>query len=117
MNAQLRSSLLLAVVATLVLSACATPASQVRVDKGETDLATCKSFAWQTPSQDAASFTEQRVRAAALDTLKTKGYAVVDDKPDCKVSHVLSTSEVAKSKPGVGVGVGGGSGGGGVGVG
>jgi hypothetical protein len=119
MNASFRSCASIAIIAvTFLASGCASPASKVRVDKADADLGTCRSFAWQAPSEQPASFTEQRVRTAALATLKTKGYAVVDDKPDCKLSYVLASQEVAKSKPGVGVGVGGGSGGigGGIGI-
>jgi Domain of unknown function (DUF4136) len=105
------------VLVTAVLAGCAVPAAKVRVDSAETDLAICRSFAWQSPSEQPASFTDQRVRDAALAALKAKGYPIVEDKPDCKLSYVLSTDEVAKSKPGIGVGVGGGSGGVGGGVG
>jgi Domain of unknown function (DUF4136) len=118
MNRQLQSCLMsAALLAAIALSGCAAPAAKVRVDKADTDLAVCRSFAWQAPSQDPASFTDQRVRAAAEATLKSKGYALVDDKPDCKLSYVLSAQEIAKSKPRVGVGAGGGSGGVGGGIG
>ena len=58
------------------------------------------------------------MRAAALAAIKTKGYPVVEEKADCRLSYVLAAHEVPKSKPGVGVGVGGGSGGigGGIGI-
>jgi Domain of unknown function (DUF4136) len=117
MNASVRSCATTAILLVAFLAAgCASPASKVRVDKAET-LPACGSFGWQSPSEQPASFTDQRVRDAALAALKTKGYPIVEDKPDCKLSYVLSTQEVAKSKPGVGVGVGGGSGGVGGGIG
>jgi hypothetical protein len=89
------------------------------VDKAaDTDLAKCRTFDWRPVSSDAASFTDQRVRAAALQRLEQKGYTLSTDKPDCQVTYVLSTQDRAKPKPSVGVGVGGGSGGarGGIGV-
>lgn len=104
--------------ALLTLSACATPGSAVRVDKADTDLSKCRTFDWHPASSDAASFTEQRVRAEALKQLQEKGYALSTDKPDCRITYVLSTQERPKPKPSVGVGAGGGSGGvrGGIGV-
>jgi uncharacterized protein DUF4136 len=118
MNSQLRTRFTIAASsAVFAVSGCAAPAAQVRVDKAETDLAVCRSFAWQAPSEEPASFTDQRVRAAAEATLKSKGYTLVDDKPDCKLSYVLAAQEIAKQKPRVGVGVGGGSGGAGGGIG
>lgn len=105
--------------ALLVLAGCATTTpSNVRVDKGDTDLAKCRTFAWHPASADAASFTEQRVKAAALKRLEEKGYTLSTDKPDCRITYVLATQERPKPKPSVGVGAGGGSGGvrGGIGV-
>lgn len=104
--------------AALALSACATPRSSVRVDKGEADLSKCQSFDWLPASKDAASFTEQRVRAEVMSQLREKGYTLSTDKPDCRITYVLATQERPKSKPSVGVGAGGGSGGvgGGIGV-
>jgi hypothetical protein len=89
----------------------------VRVDKADTDL-TCRTFDWRPASADAASLTDQRVRAAALKKLEAKGYTLSTDKPDCQVAYALSTQDRPKPKPSVGVGVGGGSGGarGGIGV-
>lgn len=107
-----------AVTATLALGGCATQSSAVRVDKAaDTDLA-CRTFDWRPASADAASLTDQRVRAAALKKLEEKGYTLSTDKPDCQIAYVLSTQDLAKPKPRVGVGVGGGSGGahGGIGV-
>jgi hypothetical protein len=104
--------------ATLVLSGCATQSSAVRVDKAaDTDLA-CRTFDWRPASADAASLTDQRVRAAALKALEDKGYTLATEKPDCQIAYVLSTQDRPKPKPSVGVGVGGGSGGahGGIGV-
>jgi Domain of unknown function (DUF4136) len=106
-----------ATAALLALSGCATQGSAVRVDQAETDLA-CRTFDWRPASADAASLTDQRVRAAALKKLEEKGYTLSTDKPDCQIAYVLSTQDRPKPKPSVGVGVGGGSGGarGGIGV-
>ena len=106
-----------ACAALLALSGCATQSSAVRVDKADTDL-TCRTFDWRPASADAASLTDQRVRAAALKKLEEKGYTLSTDKPDCQVAYALSTQDRPKPKPSVGVGVGGGSGGarGGIGV-
>lgn len=106
-------------VVLLTLSSCATQSSAVRVDKGDADLTKCRTFDWHPVSADAASFSEQRVRAAALKQLETKGYTLSTDKPDCRITYLLPTQETQKRKPTIGVGVGGGSGGvhGGVGVG
>lgn len=102
----------------LALSACATPRPEVRVDKADADLSKCRTFDWRPVSSDAASFTDQRVRAAVLQRLEEKGYTLSTDKPDCQITYVLSTQDQPKPKPSVGVGVGGGSGGarGGIGV-
>ncbi len=104
--------------ALFALAGCATPGSDVRVDKGDTDLSKCRTFDWHPASSDAASFTEQRVRAAALKQLQDKGYTLATDKPDCRITYVMSTQERPKPKPSVGVGAGGGSRGvgGGIGV-
>jgi len=108
-----------ACAALLALSGCATESAAVRVDKGDTDLGKCRTFDWHQGSSDPASITDQRVRAAALKELETKGYTLSPDKPDCRIAYVLSTQDRPKPKPTVGVGVGGGSGGvrGGIGVG
>src|SRR5690349_14366297 len=102
----------------LALSGCATPRSEVRVDKADADLSKCRTFDWRPVTSDAASFTDQRVRAAALKRLEEKGYTLATDKPDCQITYVLATQDRPKPKPSVGVGVGGGSGGarGGIGV-
>ena len=104
--------------ALLALSGCATQRADVRVDKADTDLGKCRTFDWRPVSTDAASFTDQRVRAAALKRLEEKGYTLATEKPDCQITYVLSTQDQPKPKPSVGVGVGGGSGGarGGIGV-
>lgn len=104
--------------ALLAVGGCATQESAVRVDKADTDLSKCRTFDWHPASTDAASFTEQRVRAAALKQLQEKGYSLSTDKPDCRITYVLSTQDRPKPKPSVGVGAGGGSGGvrGGIGV-
>jgi hypothetical protein len=101
-----------------LLAACASTTSKVRVDKAETDLGHCRSFAWLSPSKEAASFTEQRVRTEALNGLKAKGYTEAQENPDCRITYAFSTQQRRKSGPGVGVGVGGGSGGigGGIGI-
>lgn len=85
----------------LALSGCATPRS-VRVDKADADLSKCRTFDWRPVSSDAASFTDQRVRAAALKRLEEKGYTLATDKPDCQVTYVLSTQDRPKPKPNVG---------------
>jgi hypothetical protein len=102
----------------LTSSGCATQGADVRVDKGDADLGKCRTFDWRPVSSDAATFTDQRVRAAALKRLEDKGYQLATEKPDCQVTYVLSTQDRPKPKPSVGVGVGGGSGGarGGIGV-
>jgi hypothetical protein len=103
--------------AAVTLAGCATSSSPVRVDQAESGPPACHGFQWSSPSTDAASFTEQRVRDAALATLKENGYTISDN-ADCRISYVFSASERAKPKPSVGVGAGGGSGGvgGGIGV-
>jgi hypothetical protein len=107
-----------ACTALLVLGGCATQSSTVRVDKADADLSKCRTFDWRPASADAASLTDQRVRAAALKKLEDKGYTLSTDKPDCQIAYALSTQDRPKPKPSVGVGVGGGSGGarGGIGV-
>ena len=104
--------------ALVALSGCATQRADVRVDKADADLGKCRTFDWRPVSSDAASFTDQRVRSAALKHLEEKGYTLATDKPDCQITYVLSTQDRPKPKPAVGVGVGGGSGGarGGIGV-
>jgi hypothetical protein len=104
---------------TVMLAGCASTASPVRVLKADdVDPGKCQTFAWHAPSDQAASFTDQRVRSQVMTTLKAKGYSEVAEKADCLVSYVFSTRALPRSKPGVGVGVGGGSGGvgGGIGV-
>ena len=112
--------LIASMAAVLVaLSGCAAQSSAVRVDKGDADLTKCRTFDWHPASADAASFSEQRVRAAALKQLETKGYTLSTEKPDCRIAYLLPTQDTQKRKPTIGVGVGGGSGGvrGGIGVG
>jgi hypothetical protein len=117
MNLRRASWIGFACIAT-VLTGCAGPAAQVRVDKSQTDFAQCRTFDWLPTSNEAVSFTEQRVRAEAIAALQSKGYTQTSDKPDCRITYVLSTHEQPRSKPSVGVGAGGGSGGlgGGIGV-
>jgi hypothetical protein len=103
--------------AALSLSGCAAP-ENVRVHQLEGALPSCRTFAWHPVSGDAASFSDQRVKSAALATLRQKGYAIEEEHPDCRIAYQLRTQEIPKAKPGVGVGVGGGSRGvgGGIGV-
>ena len=106
------------VVAIFSLAGCATASNPVRVQQADSGPPKCHTFTWLSPSKDAASFTEQRVRDAALETLKAKGYTVADEAADCRISYAYAASERAKPKPSVGVGAGGGSGGavGGIGI-
>jgi Domain of unknown function (DUF4136) len=108
---------LLTLIVTIALAACAAPAARVRVDQADR-LPSCRTFAWHAVPGDAASLSDQRVRAAVMEQLKKKGYQEVTDKADCRIAYHLTTREIPKAKPGVGVGVGGGSGGvgGGIGV-
>ena len=92
--------------ALVALSGCATQSSAVRVDKGDADLTKCRTFDWHPASADAASFSEQRVRAAALKQLETKGYTLSTEKPDCRIAYLLPTQDTQKRKPTIGVGVG-----------
>jgi Domain of unknown function (DUF4136) len=118
--ARVRRNAVVAAFVTVMLSACATTSgSDVRVDTIEGQLPRCQTFAWNAaPSGDAASLNDQRVRNAAMQTLREKGYTEAADKPDCRIAYQLTTHEVAAPKPSVGVGMGGGSGGvgGGIGV-
>lgn len=100
------------------LAGCTTPPADVRVDQAEGPLPNCRTFAWHAISGDAASFSDQRIKAAVMTQLKAKGYEEAADKPDCKIAYQLTTREIPQSKPSVGVGVGGGSRGvgGGIGV-
>lgn len=106
-------------VGAVALVGCASAPSNVRVDRSESvDVAKCNTVAWRPASQEAASFTEQRVRAAVMRELEAKGYKQATDRPDCRITYVLSVQERPPQKPRVGVGAGGGSGGvsGGIGV-
>lgn len=114
---QMANSRVLFLTAAMLTAGCATQTSTVRVDAAEGGLPQCRTFAWNPGSGDAASFTDQRVRTAVMQTLQAKGYSESADKPDCRIAYNLSTREVPKAKPGVGVGVGGGSGGVGGGIG
>lgn len=115
-RAFLRSAIWALAFAWLV--GCASPAARVRVDQVEGGLPDCRTFAWHSAGGDAASFSDQRVKAAVMDQLEAKGYQESPDKPDCRIAYHLATHEIPKAKPGVGVGVGGGSHGvgGGIGV-
>lgn len=105
-------------VALLALLATGCAPSKVRVDKAPQAADTCKTFDWRRVSEQPESFTEQRVRDAALKELASKGYARAAEHPDCQITFAYTTSERRGSKPSVGVGVGGGSGGlgGGIGI-
>ena len=101
-----------------LLSGCAAQTAQVRVDQAESGLPNCRTFEWHSISGDVQSFTDQRVKAAVMSQLKTKGYEESAERPDCRIAYRLMTHEAPRQKPGIGVGVGGGSGGvgGGIGV-
>ncbi len=116
----MRAMTVFAALAALSLGGCATPA-KVRVHQADDAPPRCQTFAWHPVTGDAASFADQRVKAAAMTALRNKGYAIAEDQTaqaDCKIAYHLRTREVPKAKPGVGVGVGGGSRGvgGGIGV-
>ncbi len=98
------------------VTACST--NKVRVDSARDTPIACKSFDWLRAGSGVESFTEQRVREAALRELTRKGYQQSSEQPDCKVSFDFAAHESSGGKPRVGVGVGGGSGGlgGGVGI-
>lgn len=101
--------LLVTTMPAVALAACAASASKVSVQQADTDLAACRTFDWLTVRDEAASLNEQRVRAAAMRQLQDKGYALSPDRPDCRITYVLSFREQASSKPRVAVGAGGGS--------
>ncbi|HEY4368142.1 MAG TPA: DUF4136 domain-containing protein [Steroidobacteraceae bacterium] len=104
--------------ASLLMVACAAQTSAVRVDKAETGLPNCQSFAWNPSSGDAMSLGEQRVRGQVMQVLQSKGYTESADKPDCRISYRLASSTLQRSSgPSVGVGAVGGSGGVGGGIG
>jgi len=67
----------------LGLGACAATGSSVRVDKAESGLPNCKTFAWNPSGGEAVSLAEQRIRSQVMQTLKSKGYSEATDKPDC----------------------------------
>jgi hypothetical protein len=96
----------------LGLGACAATGSSVRVDKAESGLPNCQTFAWNPSGGEAVSLAEQRIRSQVMQTLKSKGYSEATDKPDCRVSYHVSNGGVQRrSGPSIGVGAGGGSGG------
>lgn len=115
-----RTSLCIAIptLALGVLVGCAAPSPRVRIDQTEGGLPACRTFAWHAISGDAASLSDQRVKAAVLAELEAKGYEQAADKPECRIAYHMTTREIPKAKPSVGVGVGGGSRGmgGGIGV-
>lgn len=100
------------------LAGCASPSARVRVDQAEGGLPDCRTFAWHAISGDAASLSDQRVKAAVMAALEAKGYEQATENPDCRIAYHMTTREIPKAKPSVGVGVGGGSRGvgGGIGV-
>jgi hypothetical protein len=111
-------SMSIAAVSVLVLAACTTTSSNVRVDKADVDLAKCQTFHWHATQKEATSLTDQRVRTAALAELERKGYTLAEEAPDCRITYAFSSYERPEAKPRVGAGVGGGSGGigGGIGI-
>lgn len=107
------------ILLALTVAGCAAQTSRVRVDAIEGQLPACSTFAWHAAaSGDAASFNDQRVRNAVMQTLKAKGYEEAPEKADCRIAYQLNSQRVEPQKPRVGVGVGGGSRGvgGGIGV-
>jgi hypothetical protein len=112
------ASMSIAAVSVLVLAACTTTSSNVRVDKADVDLAKCQTFHWHATQKEATSLTDQRVRTAALAELERKGYTLAEEAPDCRITYAFSSYERPEAKPRVGAGVGGGSGGigGGIGI-
>jgi Domain of unknown function (DUF4136) len=104
----------------LLLAACASGDSAVRVDKNaNADFSQCHSFGWALPVGGASSsLSEQRVKSEAFSALTSKGYTIDEAHPDCRVAGAVNIHPVQQPKPGVGVGVGGGSGGtvGGIGI-
>ncbi len=113
-----RSRIVVVALCAAAVAGCASTGSPVRVDKADTDVGKCQSFDWLAPTKEAASLTDQRVRAAALAEIERKGYTLSTENPDCRITYQLSTFERPVAKPRVGAGVGGGSGGigGGIGV-
>lgn len=107
-------------VLAAVLAACSPTPTKVHVDKdAAADFGVCRKFGWLTPqAKSPSTLSEQRIRTEAYAALKSKGYAIDEAHPDCRVSYELDVRETPKSKPGVGVGVGGGTGGigGGIGI-
>lgn len=131
-----------AALAALLLAGCANE-PKVRVDQdANVDIGAYRTFAWhslpkEAPRVDApadssaesqaaqeakppaASMVDQRVQAAIIAALQTKGYVYDASAPDFRVNYVLNTAERAKrSGMSLGLGAGGGSGhfGGGVGL-
>jgi Domain of unknown function (DUF4136) len=122
-----------------LFAACASP-PKVRVDKDSTvNFANYKTFTWFAPQMEPAketkpiagqgtkhaatpevnSLVENRVRAAVVAALQSKGFSQTDVNPDFRVSYRLSVYERPKdSSMRIGLGAGGGSGNvsGGVGV-
>lgn len=92
-----------------VLAACA--GSGVRVDQEtNADLSRCNRFAWMGQSNDPASLTDQRIRDAALESMRAKGYTVVEREADCELSYVIDISNRSRSRSSFSFGMGGGSG-------
>src|SRR4051794_2646873 len=116
-----RSVLLRTLAAVLALSVAGCSSTpKVRVDKDTAaDFSKCQSFGWRSETAQApASLVDQRMRAAAFDSLQAKGYRVAEQNADCWIDFQLTTRETQKFASTVGVGVGGGSGhvGGGIGI-
>jgi hypothetical protein len=110
-----------ALTAALLLGACSSTGSAVRVDRAaDVDLSQYQSFGWLAPvNNPPGTLTEQRVQAAIGDALRAKGYAEDTQHPQLEVTYTLKTYDRPKSSGmSVGLGAGGGSGhvGGGVGI-
>src|SRR5687768_1533024 len=84
-------SMSIAAVSVLVLAACTTTSSNVRVDKADVDLAKCQTFDWLATEKEATSLTDQRVRTAALAEIERKGYTLGTESPDCHITYALSS--------------------------
>jgi hypothetical protein len=99
------------ILTTLGLSTGCSTTSGVTIDHGRTDPARCRTFDWLSSSEPGAAAADQYAKAAALDALRAKGYAVSAGAPDCRVAYALSTVAAYRPRPQLGIGLGGGSGG------
>jgi hypothetical protein len=124
----------LTLTACLLLAACASP-PKVHVDKDSSvNFAGYKTFALLGPQAspppgagqphksappESNSIAENRMRAAVIAALQTKGYSLNEVSPDFRVSYIFNTYESHKDsgmRIGLGAGGGGGHMAGGVGV-